>query len=280
VSVPGVGGWTCGVETRTPDGLEFCINPATEATLPTDKEALIQSQGQTAGVLALFPDPTTFVIQDFGDPHAFCENGTPTNGQNNGRRGVVDGTVLSIGQSLTAVDDLFLGSPPNGCEDVVDADDDGVLGLVDVLYVLFYLFVGTDPPPAPFLSCGEDPSDDSLTCEFYSGCDCQDCFDQTLLDAVFSQSQPMDVFCSGEVVDMVPVEDFVITVTFCVTELADQCPSVGLPGCVMFFTVTGGSLDLQNNKLIAQAEIEFPRLPVAVEAFEIESTCILEGLKL
>ena len=33
-SEAGVNGWTCGFETRTPDGLEFCINPFTEQTLP------------------------------------------------------------------------------------------------------------------------------------------------------------------------------------------------------------------------------------------------------
>lgn len=119
-SETGVGGWTCGFETSSPDGLEFCISASTESTGPADKQDLIQTvdvvngnEVQTAGVLALFPDPTTFMLQDPGAPHAQCEGSgqatsTPTDPQNAGRRGVVDSTVLNIGQSLTDVVGLLI----------------------------------------------------------------------------------------------------------------------------------------------------------------------------
>ena len=132
----GVGGWTCGFETRTPDGLEFCINTSTESTGPADKEALIQTVDtvngnsvQTAGVLALFPDPTTFIIQNAGEPHAQCEasgdaGSTPDDSQNNGRRGVVDSTVLNIGQSLTEINGLLIF--PFAVDCVVPSDEAGL----------------------------------------------------------------------------------------------------------------------------------------------------------
>ena len=113
MSHAGVSGWTFGFETRSPDGLKFYIDPVTQTTLPSDKERLWVSQGQTAGHLAVFPDPTTFMIQDEDQPFSFCvgsrdARSTPEDSQNAGRRGVVDGAVINIGQSFTAHENLRL----------------------------------------------------------------------------------------------------------------------------------------------------------------------------
>jgi hypothetical protein len=92
-SESGVGGWACGFETRSPDGLEFCLNSRIERTTQVDKELLLSSQGQTASLrFGGFPCPTTFIIQDSGDPIVACEgsqdaSSTPTSLQNGGRRG-------------------------------------------------------------------------------------------------------------------------------------------------------------------------------------------------
>lgn len=94
----GVNGWTSGFEIRTPDGLEFCIDPLiTGTTVPRDKEILWQTQGQRAGHAPIFPDPVVFIIQDFGQPHPQCIGsptvilpdgprhwGSPSDPQNNG----------------------------------------------------------------------------------------------------------------------------------------------------------------------------------------------------
>ncbi len=51
------------------------------------------------------------------------------------------------------------------CMDSADADDNGQVDTADAIYLLTYLFLGGDPIPAPLGACGQDPTDDQLTCE-------------------------------------------------------------------------------------------------------------------
>ncbi len=45
-------------------------------------------------------------------------------------------------------------------------NDDGSLSLVDVIYILSYLFTSGPAPLAPFPDCGEDPTPaDTFGCE-------------------------------------------------------------------------------------------------------------------
>ena len=52
------------------------------------------------------------------------------------------------------------------CEDASDANDDGELDLTDALDLLEYLFLGGLAPAAPHPEPGEDPTADSLGCEY------------------------------------------------------------------------------------------------------------------
>ncbi len=64
----------------------------------------------------------------------------------------------------------LIGQVPGGipCEDAADVNDDGSINIVDVLYLLNFGFLpGSPPPPAPFLICGMDPTDDSLDCAVF-----------------------------------------------------------------------------------------------------------------
>ncbi|MCA8962318.1 MAG: hypothetical protein KDC38_17455, partial [Planctomycetes bacterium] len=65
-------------------------------------------------------------------------------------------------------------SPTPGCQDALDADDNGAVaggdGLTDVMYTLGYLFMGGPAPSAPFPACDVDPTDDALTCTTYESC--------------------------------------------------------------------------------------------------------------
>ncbi|MEM7168174.1 MAG: immunoglobulin domain-containing protein, partial [Planctomycetota bacterium] len=56
------------------------------------------------------------------------------------------------------------------CLDSADVNDDGAVNLADVASLLGVLFSGATAPPAPFASCGSDPTADTLTCDSYAGC--------------------------------------------------------------------------------------------------------------
>jgi hypothetical protein len=63
----------------------------------------------------------------------------------------------------------FPGEPP--CLDAADADDSGTIDITDAIFILSYLFIGGSAPPAPFPSCGLDPTaDDTLGCDSYPPC--------------------------------------------------------------------------------------------------------------
>ena len=65
---------------------------------------------------------------------------------------------------------LFIGGVQLPCDDSADADDSGNVDITDAVRTFGYLFSGGLSPPAPFESCGLDPSDDDLGCEMYDPC--------------------------------------------------------------------------------------------------------------
>ena len=81
-----------------------------------------------------------------------------------------DGTFDGLVDGL-AIFGWFLGSSLN-CLDAADANDDGSVNVVDVVYVLYFQFEpGGFPPPAPpFGFCGVDPTADALDCVEYVPC--------------------------------------------------------------------------------------------------------------
>ena len=71
--------------------------------------------------------------------------------------------VINIGDAVFGLGYLFGGTPAI-CRDALDTNDDGANDIGDPIYSLAFLFSGGFAPPAPFPSCGEDPSSDSLDC--------------------------------------------------------------------------------------------------------------------
>lgn len=67
---------------------------------------------------------------------------------------------------------LFLGEGSHACEDAADHNDDGLVDISDAIAGLGFQFLGLEPPPAPFPSCGSDPTPDPLGCEVFRGWDC------------------------------------------------------------------------------------------------------------
>ena len=68
-----------------------------------------------------------------------------------------------ISDAVDALLHLFVGAPTN-CEDALDANDDGTLGVADPIFLLAYLFAAGDPLPSPYPETGEDPTEDALGC--------------------------------------------------------------------------------------------------------------------
>ncbi len=65
---------------------------------------------------------------------------------------------------------LFSAAIAPQCLDALDVDDDGQINITDPVGHLAALFVGGIRPHEPFLSCGEDPTDDGLECESFTPC--------------------------------------------------------------------------------------------------------------
>ena len=78
--------------------------------------------------------------------------------------------VINIGDPVRILSDLFGVTPSPACADANDANDDGGNNIADPVYLLAGLFAGGAPPPAPFPSCGIDPTPDALQCSAFSVC--------------------------------------------------------------------------------------------------------------
>jgi hypothetical protein len=90
-------------------------------------------------------------------------------------RGNANGDPLNqidISDALFMLTALFVsGSPQPVCLDTADVNDSGSFNIADPQYLLAFLFGGGAPPPAPFSSCGYDPTFDSLVvCTVPVGC--------------------------------------------------------------------------------------------------------------
>ena len=77
--------------------------------------------------------------------------------------------IIGIVDALNILNFLFGGIPIN-CALACDADSSGSLSIVDALFVLNFLFTGGAPPGPPFPRCGADPTGSNLTCTSYAGC--------------------------------------------------------------------------------------------------------------
>jgi hypothetical protein len=66
---------------------------------------------------------------------------------------------------------LFLGSrTPPGLK-AADTDDNGNVEFVDAIVALEFLFLGFETISSPYPNCGPDPSDDTLSCESFRPCE-------------------------------------------------------------------------------------------------------------
>ena len=80
-------------------------------------------------------------------------------------RGMVEGGAgPGISDAVFILNYLFIGGRAPGCMKAADVNDTGVVDLTDAVYLLNYLFIGGAAPAEP-VECGEDPTEDELSCE-------------------------------------------------------------------------------------------------------------------
>ena len=72
---------------------------------------------------------------------------------------------MDIGDAIFALNYLF-GGLESFCGDALDTNDDGNIDIGDPVALLGVLFSGAAPPSTPFPECGQDPTADTLDCEF------------------------------------------------------------------------------------------------------------------
>jgi hypothetical protein len=77
----------------------------------------------------------------------------------------------SLDDAVEVLGSLFLADPAElPCDDAADANDDGSVDLADAVHLLAHLYLGAGPLAEPFESCGEDPSEDAISCEVQGTC--------------------------------------------------------------------------------------------------------------
>ncbi len=87
------------------------------------------------------------------------------------RRGDADGNgELDLSDAIFTLLQLFAGGASSPCLKAADADDSGELDVSDAVHVLRHLFAGGPPPADPFDRCGEDATEDALSCIDYDPC--------------------------------------------------------------------------------------------------------------
>ncbi|MEM7262702.1 MAG: dockerin type I domain-containing protein, partial [Planctomycetota bacterium] len=80
---------------------------------------------------------------------------------------------LDMSDAVFILNYLFLGSDRPACGSAADSDGSGAINLTDVIYLLNYAFLGGDRPPPPGPPgepCGADDGAAAVECDEYPPC--------------------------------------------------------------------------------------------------------------
>ncbi len=139
------------VTVHAPDVMEAVSPPA---TLPLPVDGMVDVE-LIAGVSRLsLPRAFTYLPVEGG----FVRGDANTDGG------------IDLSDAVTILLHLFTAGESLRCAKSADINDSGDLNLTDPIVLLDYLFRGGGTPPAPFPTCGEDPSADTLECETFAPC--------------------------------------------------------------------------------------------------------------
>ena len=78
-------------------------------------------------------------------------------------------SLVDLADVLFILNFLFDNGPPPECTDTADTNDDGNVEISDPIGILNFLFLQGCPPQAPFPECGPDSTPDNLNC-LSAGC--------------------------------------------------------------------------------------------------------------
>ena len=78
--------------------------------------------------------------------------------------------AIDLGDPIASLPWFFLIAAPNPCLAALDANGDDSSNIADTVYLLNYLFLMGDPPPAPFPACGVTDTQLPIDCVSFNGC--------------------------------------------------------------------------------------------------------------
>jgi hypothetical protein len=133
--------------TVTSPGVHFLSLWIRESGQIVDKIFLSQQ-----GTVPLGPGPEESGVERLGAENAFVRGDV-----NQDRR-------IEVSDGFGILVFYFLQGDTVACEDHADVDDSGLLEVTDALALFNYLFLAADPPDAPFLTRGLDPTPDIYPC--------------------------------------------------------------------------------------------------------------------
>ncbi len=78
--------------------------------------------------------------------------------------------IVNVADVIFMLNYLFQSGPKPPCFKSADVDNSDAVDLGDAVYLLNYTFIGGPPPHPPFPGCGLDPTADDLGCLNYGSC--------------------------------------------------------------------------------------------------------------
>ena len=108
----------------------------------------LRMDGQVSRIIRLPETPTAFVRGDAN----------------------TDGGA-DLSDAIFIFNHLFSGGDAPPCRKSADTNDDGKLDLSDGIFLLSFLFLAGDTPADPFPGCGNDSTEDDLSCDSFGPCE-------------------------------------------------------------------------------------------------------------
>ncbi|MBI4601068.1 MAG: hypothetical protein HY721_03820, partial [Planctomycetes bacterium] len=174
-----------------------------------------------------------------------------------------DGKV-DISDAVRILSFLFLSLPKEACDDAMDSNDDGAVDISDSISLLAFLFTGGREVPPPYRECGEDPTDDGLTCYAYPPC--RLAFSEADLDA-FLAPRLSAAYCLPAGTAQLEAGD--VRLALCPAGAAGRCGLAGKPGCPMRLESMDGRIELDGAEQRIRIRIHGAMDGVPVEILDL-----------
>ncbi len=164
---------------------------------------------------------------------------------------------VDLSDVVFSLEYLYLGGPTPSCLDAADTNDDGALDVADPVLSLFQQFHGAEVP-GPRPDCGEDPTEDNLTCLAFAPCPL-DCFDQRDLEILVAQNfETEDCLLAPAL-----TEDLGLAIAVVCPPGLRTCPN-GRDGCPFKFTKIDPFLLVDDREVSIDIEVVMASMPIRI----------------